>query len=57
MIATENEKITHDDMAREWKQVWRKEKNILRCGSWNVTSCNIKDQEFLLELGQHKIDI
>lgn len=47
---------TKDDTARpRKKRIWNAK--ILRIATWDVISFNNKDQEILIELKPHKIDI
>lgn len=48
--------MNHDDLARTRIKRIRKP-TLLRIGCWNVTSYNNKDQEILLEIKRHKLDI
>ncbi|XP_056645027.1 craniofacial development protein 2-like [Diorhabda sublineata] len=49
--------LNNDNLARK-KRIKRKRKTtLLRIGCWNVTSFNNKDQEILLEIKGHKLDI
>lgn len=48
--------LRKNDTARiRKKRLWKSQK--LRIGSWNITSWNSRDQEIIMELNKHKIEI
>ncbi|XP_045467858.1 craniofacial development protein 2-like [Harmonia axyridis] len=55
-VASDRIDQSDNDMARKRRKRLRK-LNILRIGCWNVTSFNKKDQEILIEIKRHKVDI
>ncbi|XP_045474922.1 uncharacterized protein LOC123680850 [Harmonia axyridis] len=55
-VASDRIDQSDNDTARKRRKRLRK-LNILRIGCWNVTSFNEKDQEILIEIKRHKVDI
>lgn len=55
--ASDTGRNTNDDMARKRKRIWKRKQNIIRLGSWNITSWTNKDYEIIMEMEKNRIDI